>query len=168
MKSNKFMVWLILFSIVTIVSACSSDKKNKYNQSSHIITKNNNKNVSNVHHFLDEQVRLHMQNNNTIYFDTNKYDVKPDYFQMLEQHVTFLHAHPSYKVTIEGHTDERGTPEYNIALGERRANAIKIYLESKGILSEQIFIVSYGKEKPIVLGHNEMAYTKNRRAILIY
>ncbi|MGL4959463.1 MAG: OmpA family protein, partial [Plesiomonas sp.] len=74
----------------------------------------------------------------------------------------------SYKVVVEGHADERGTPEYNIALGERRASAVKMYLQGRGVNAEQVSIVSYGKEKPAVLGHTEDAYAKNRRAVLVY
>ena len=88
--------------------------------------------------------------------------------QMLDAHAAFLRNNPSYKVTVEGHADERGTPEYNIALGERRANAVKMYLQGKGVSADQISIVSYGKEKPAVLGHDEAAYAKNRRAVLVY
>ena len=69
---------------------------------------------------------------------------------------------------IEGHADERGTPEYNIALGERRAAAVKSYLQANGASGEQLSIISYGKEKPAVLGHNEAAYAKNRRAVITY
>ncbi len=65
---------------------------------------------------------------------------------MLDAHANFLRSNPSYKVTVEGHADERGTPEYNIALGERRANAVKMYLQGKGVSADQISIVSYGKE----------------------
>ncbi|MGQ7179132.1 peptidoglycan-associated lipoprotein Pal, partial [Escherichia coli] len=83
-------------------------------------------------------------------------------------HANFLRSNPSYKVTVEGHADERGTPEYNISLGERRANAVKMYLQGKGVSADQISIVSYGKEKPAVLGHDEAAYSKNRRAVLVY
>ena len=84
------------------------------------------------------------------------------------EQLAFLRGNPSVKITVEGHADEKGTPEYNIALGERRANAVKMYLQSKGVNGEQIAIVSYGKEKPAVLGHDESAYAKNRRAVLAY
>ncbi|MCP6423615.1 OmpA family protein, partial [Klebsiella pneumoniae] len=74
-----------------------------------------------------------LQQNNIVYFGLDKYDVASDYAQMLDQHAAFLRGNPSYKVTIEGHADERGTPEYNIALGERRASAVKMYLQGKGV-----------------------------------
>lgn len=109
-----------------------------------------------------------LQSNNIVYFGFDKYDVAPEYAQILDQHAAFMRGNPSVKITVEGHADERGTPEYNIALGERRANAVKMYLQSKGVNGEQIAIVSYGKEKPAVLGHDETAYAKNRRAVLAY
>jgi peptidoglycan-associated lipoprotein len=119
----------------------------------------------------EEQARLQMQElqkNNIVYFGLDKYDVSSEFAQMLDAHAAFLRNNPSYKVTVEGHADERGTPEYNIALGERRANAVKMYLQGKGVSADQISIVSYGKEKPAVLGHDEAAYAKNRRAVLVY
>jgi peptidoglycan-associated lipoprotein len=119
----------------------------------------------------EEQARLQMQQlqqNNIVYFDLDKYDIRSDFAAMLDAHANFLRSNPSYKVTVEGHADERGTPEYNISLGERRANAVKMYLQGKGVSADQISIVSYGKEKPAVLGHDESAYAKNRRAVLVY
>ncbi|WP_180792269.1 OmpA family protein, partial [Vibrio parahaemolyticus] len=79
--------------------------------------------------------------------------VSPEYAEMLDAHAAFLRSNPSVRVVVEGHADERGTPEYNIALGERRANAVKMYLQSKGVSGDQVSLVSYGKEKPAVLGH---------------
>ncbi|MGP4123303.1 MAG: peptidoglycan-associated lipoprotein Pal [Sodalis sp. (in: enterobacteria)] len=119
----------------------------------------------------DEQARLQiqeLQRNSIVYFDLDKYDIHSEFAEMLDTHANFLRRDPSYKVTAEGHADERGTPEYNIALGERRANAVKIYLQGKGVSADQIAIVSYGKEKPTALGHDEAAYVKNRRAVLVY
>lgn len=109
-----------------------------------------------------------LQQHNTIYFGFDKYDVTAQYADILDGHAMFLRANPGYKVVIEGHADERGTPEYNIALGERRATAAMMYLQSKGVPAEQMSIVSYGKEKPAVLGHDESAYSQNRRAVLVY
>lgn len=100
----------------------------------------------------DEQARLtlqQLQQQNVVYFDYDRYDVRSDFAQMLDAHAAFLRSNPSYKVTIEGHADERGTPEYNIALGERRANAVKMYLQGKGVSADQLSIVSYGKENQL-------------------
>ena len=174
MQLNKVLKGLMLALPVIAVAACSSHKNNNNDQTGMGADgaygagagMNGNGNMSS-----DEQARLQMQElqkNNIVYFGLDKYDVQSDYAQMLDQHAAFLRGNPSYKVTIEGHADERGTPEYNIALGERRANAVKMYLQGKGVSADQMSIVSYGKEKPAVLGHDESAYAKNRRAVLVY
>lgn len=119
----------------------------------------------------DQQTLQQLQNleqNNTLYFGLDKYDIQSDYSNMLDEHAAFLRDHQNIRVTIEGHTDERGTPEYNISLGERRANAVKMYLQGRGVPASQISIISYGKERPAVLGYSEVAFAKNRRAVLVY
>ena len=75
---------------------------------------------------------------------------------------------PSLKVTIEGHTDSRGTPEYNIALGERRAQSVETYLLNAGVSSSQVNVVSYGEEKPAVMGSTEYAFAQNRCGVVVY
>ncbi|MGP1928645.1 MAG: peptidoglycan-associated lipoprotein Pal [Arsenophonus sp. NC-WZS1-MAG3] len=165
MQLNKMLKGLILILPILAFTACSSKKNN-----SNIGAKNNitDSNVSLTYEQLDRQQTKELQSNNIVYFNFDKYDVKLDYIQLLDQHATFLRSNPSIKVTVEGHTDERGTPEYNIALGERRANTVKFYLQSKGVNGKQIAIISYGKEKPAIQGNDEAAYAKNRRAILVY
>ena len=117
---------------------------------------------------LARQQLEQLKQQNIVYFGFDKYDISSDYANLLDAHAAFLRANPSVRITVEGHADERGTPEYNIALGERRANAVKMYLQGKGVSADQLSIVSYGKEKPAVLGHDEAAYAKNRRAVLDY
>jgi peptidoglycan-associated lipoprotein len=85
----------------------------------------------------------------------------------LNAQVALLKANPRVRVVIEGHADERGTREYNLALGERRANSVKNFLVSKGVSSSRIKIVSYGKERPHVLGNDEAAWSQNRRAVTV-
>ncbi|ABR75142.1 peptidoglycan-associated lipoprotein [Actinobacillus succinogenes] len=106
------------------------------------------------------------QRYNTVYFAFDRYDIEGEYQQLLDAHAAYLTATPAAKVLVEGNADERGTPEYNIALGQRRADAVKNYLSAKG--ANNISTVSYGEEKPAVLGHDEAAYAKNRRAVLAY
>lgn len=101
-----------------------------------------------------------------VFFDFDKYDLKGKDIEDLDQMVAWLKQYP-HGVTVEGHCDERGTREYNLALGERRAEAVKQYLISKGIDGSKIQTVSYGKERPAVIGANELAWTFNRRAVLI-
>lgn len=103
-----------------------------------------------------------------IHFDFDKSMIKPEFTKILDAHAAFLVANPDKSFTVEGHADERGTPEYNIALGERRAMSVSTYLENMGVASSQISIVSYGEEKPVNLNHNVAAWTENRRAELVY
>jgi peptidoglycan-associated lipoprotein len=99
-----------------------------------------------------------------IHFDFDKYDIRPGDAEILKENATLLTKYPKVKIQIEGHCDERGTVEYNLALGERRANSAKKYLISLGIASDRISAISYGKERPLDPGHNEEAWAKNRRA----
>lgn len=104
----------------------------------------------------------------TFYFDFDQAIVKPAGFDELNKHAEALKNDPSLHVLLEGNTDERGTREYNLALGERRANAVKAYLVAQGVSPSQISVVSYGEEKPVALGHNEAAWAKNRRVQIVY
>ena len=108
------------------------------------------------------------QRYNTVYFGFDKYDIEGEYQTLLDAHAAYLNATPAAKVLVEGNADERGTPEYNIALGQRRADAVRNFLGAKGVQAGQVSTVSYGEEKPAVLGHDEAAYSKNRRAVLAY
>lgn len=171
MQLNKVLKGLMLAVPVLAIAACSSHKSANNGADSAMGAGTGMENANGANSSSEEQARLQMQElqrNNIVYFDLDKYDIRSDFAQMLDAHANFLRSNPSYKVTVEGHADERGTPEYNIALGERRANAVKMYLQGKGVSVDQISIVSYGKEKPAVLGHDESAYAKNRRAVLVY
>ncbi len=99
-----------------------------------------------------------------IYFDFDKYDIRPGDTAILKENAALLKKFPNVKIQIEGHCDERGTIEYNLALGERRANNTKQYFISLGISPDLISTISYGKERPLDSGHNEEAWAKNRRA----
>ena len=102
-----------------------------------------------------------------IHFDFDRYDVRPQDATVLKENAALLAKSPTTRIQIEGHCDERGTIEYNLALGERRANSAKTYLISLGIPASRISTISYGKERPLDPGHNEEAWTKNRRAHFI-
>lgn len=99
-----------------------------------------------------------------IHFDFDKYDIRPEDAAILRESAVLLKKFPNVKVQIEGHCDDRGTIEYNLALGERRANRAKDFLISSGISAARISTISYGKEKPLDPGHDEQAWAKNRRA----
>jgi peptidoglycan-associated lipoprotein len=98
-----------------------------------------------------------------IYFDYDKADLKPEAQSTLEKKAKFLQTNPAYSLNIEGNCDERGTNEYNLALGERRADAANKFLNSLGIAADRITTISYGEEKPVDPGHDESAWSKNRR-----
>jgi peptidoglycan-associated lipoprotein len=98
-----------------------------------------------------------------VYFDYDKHDIRPRDIEILQQTAALLMRHPNVKIQIEGHCDERGSQEFNLALGERRANSVKQYLISLGIAHDRISTISYGEEKPVDPGHTEEAYAKNRR-----
>jgi len=102
-----------------------------------------------------------------IFFDTDQYDVDAQDQQTLQSQAAWLQQNPNVRVTVEGHADERGTRDYNIALGERRANAAKNYLASLGIDPSRINTVSYGKERPAALGSDEASWAQNRRAVTV-
>ena len=108
-----------------------------------------------------------MMGDDTIYFDTDRFNIDSADAAALGKQAAWLGQYQSKRVTIEGHADERGTREYNLALGERRANAAKNHMTSLGIDPARISTVSYGKEKPIALGSDEGAWAQNRRAVTV-
>ncbi|MDX2028441.1 MAG: peptidoglycan-associated lipoprotein Pal [Alphaproteobacteria bacterium] len=102
-----------------------------------------------------------------VFFDFNDSDLKPEARATLDRQAAWLKKYGSINVTIEGHCDERGTREYNLALGERRATAVKNYLVADGISAGRVRTVSYGKERPAVLGSNEASWAQNRRGVTV-
>ena len=102
-----------------------------------------------------------------IFFDFDKSDIKADSRTKLDAWADWLKKYPQVTAVIEGHCDERGTREYNLALGDRRATAAKNYLVAKGIPANRVQTISYGKERPAVLGSNEASWAQNRRAVLV-
>ena len=120
---------------------------------------------------IEEQKRqelAQLRSEHIVYFDFDVSNVNEQYSAILDAHATFLNANSDVKVLVEGHADERGTPEYNIALGERRAKSVVTYLENMGVAAGQLTVVSYGEEKPMVKDRSENAFAKNRRAVLVY
>jgi len=104
---------------------------------------------------------------NTIHFGLDQYDIDPESRAILDSQAAWLQRYPNVRITIEGHCDERGTREYNLALGDRRANAAKNYLAARGISPDRMNVISYGKERPIALGSDEASYAQNRRAVTV-
>jgi peptidoglycan-associated lipoprotein len=111
---------------------------------------------------------LFSQNIKDIFFDYDKYDVRPDQQSAVQADATFLNQHSGINITLEGHCDERGSTEYNLALGDNRANAAKSALVQAGVAANRIRTISYGKEKPFCTEHTEACWQQNRRAHLVY
>lgn len=179
MQLNKVLKGLLIALPVLAVTACSSsdDAANASgSQTNQTATGTANGTDTTMISPLDQEGQLSEQEmqqqalreNQTIYFAFDNSTISADYEDMLVAHAAYLSKNPNVKVTIEGHADERGTPEYNIALGERRAVAVEKYLEALGVQPDQMSIVSYGEEKPLLLGQSEEVYAKNRRAVLVY
>jgi peptidoglycan-associated lipoprotein len=109
-----------------------------------------------------------MQAGTIVYFDYDRAEIKPEYVPIVTAHAKYLNGGTDRKVRLEGHSDERGSREYNIGLGERRAQAVRRALMLQGVTEAQITTVSYGEERPAVQGSDEAAYSKNRRVELVY
>ena len=115
---------------------------------------------------LDASIAI--SKNRSVYFDFDKYLVKPEFMQALETHGKYLAANPKAVIKIEGNTDEQGGTEYNLALGQKRADAVAKVLRIYGVRDAQLEAISFGKEKPKSLGHDDESRAQNRRADLVY
>lgn len=100
-----------------------------------------------------------------VFFDYNQYSLKPDAVRTLQRQAAWMQRNANVRLIVEGHADERGTREYNIALGNRRAVAVRDQLQSLGVAGTRLSTISYGKERPAVVGSNEAAWSQNRRAV---
>ncbi|WP_024870321.1 MULTISPECIES: peptidoglycan-associated lipoprotein Pal [Pseudoxanthomonas] len=103
-----------------------------------------------------------------IHFDFDQYTIKPEYQAIIACHAKYLRDRPSARQTLEGHTDERGSREYNMGLGERRANAVASALQAAGASASQLTVVSYGEERPLCTESNESCWAQNRRVEIVY
>ncbi|EHZ2848202.1 peptidoglycan-associated lipoprotein Pal [Vibrio vulnificus] len=181
MQLNKVLKGLLIALPVMAVTACSSSDDAASNAGTSTETNQATSGSANTTDTtvvtpIDQNGQLSEQElkeqalreTQTIYFAFDNATISSDYEEMLAAHAAYLSKNVNLKVTIEGHADERGTPEYNIALGERRAQAVAKYLQALGVQADQIAIVSYGEEKPLLLGQTEEVYAKNRRAVLVY
>lgn len=108
------------------------------------------------------------QENRVVYFELDRFDVKPEYNLVLQAHGRYLSSNPGSRVRLEGHADERGSREYNIGLGEKRAQAVRNVLLLQGAVADQIATVSFGEERPAVIGSDDEAWSLNRRVEIVY
>ena len=153
LNTNLKNVFLVIFTTL-ILSACSTAKKSG-NLDGDVYTGND------TVEYLASGVP------DRVFFATNKSSLTTKSRETLRKQATYLRKNKNLNVTIEGHADERGTREYNLALGERRANAAKDYLMTYGISSDRISVLSYGKERPVDSGSNPLAWSKNRRSVTV-
>ncbi|GAB6080586.1 peptidoglycan-associated lipoprotein Pal [Hydrogenophilus thermoluteolus] len=110
----------------------------------------------------------HPAHQRSIYFDFDRYEIKPEYQSLVVAHAQLMQKYPTVKVLIQGNADERGSREYNLALGQKRAEAVKQALAALGVAAERIEAVSLGEEKPVCTERNESCYAQNRRADILY
>ena len=153
LKTNLKNILLVLFTTL-ILSACSTAKKSGDID-------------GDVYTGKETVEYLAAGVPDRVFFATNKSSLTTASRATLRKQATFLRKNKNLNVTIEGHADERGTREYNLALGERRANAAKDYLMTYGISSDRITVLSYGKERPVDSGSNPLAWSKNRRSVTV-
>jgi peptidoglycan-associated lipoprotein len=167
MKS-KLRLTLAALTVVGVLAACSSTPKPTASTSTGNIGTQPNPNAVaqvDVDPLNDPNSPLAKR---SVYFDFDSYSVKDEYQPLLQQHAQYIKTHPQRHVLIQGNTDERGTSEYNLALGQKRAEAVRRALSLMGVPDSQMEAVSLGKEKPLATGHDEASWAQNRRADLVY
>ena len=151
-------IYTLLFASLLVLVGCetmdssSSDSKYDFDGDSK---------QSNLQAYLQNEI------GDRIYFETDKHNINSASAYTLESQANWLNSTPGFQIVIEGHCDERGTREYNLALGERRANAVKEFLVSLGVDSSRLQIISYGKERPSAEGSTSEAWSENRRVVTI-
>ena len=156
MKFNKAIknLFIVLFSTL-LISACSTAKKASIDT------------VDDVYTGTETVKYLAKGVPDRVFFATNKSKLTTASRDTLRKQATWLRKNKNITITIEGHADERGTREYNLALGERRANSAKDYLMTYGVSGKRISVISYGKERPVDSGSNPLAWSKNRRSVTV-
>jgi peptidoglycan-associated lipoprotein len=181
MRLNKTVKALAIALPILALSACSSTSDESEGQSQtdtntqSVVEETVQVSAAEKEAMIAEQKRQELaeqldalRSQHIVYFDFDMSTVSSQFASVLDAHAKFLSENSGVSVLVEGHADERGTPEYNIALGERRAKAVATYLENMGVSSSQISVVSYGEEKPMIKDRSENAFAQNRRAVLVY
>ena len=151
---------LMLVFVLSLISACASTQDEEYSDEYDAIESEEDAQNLNKE---GEEVSV----SDRVYFGLNQYNISSESADVLNLQADWLKSDDQITIVVEGHCDERGTREYNLALGERRANAVKQYLIRQGIDANRIRTISYGKERPVVLGTGEAVWAKNRVAITV-
>jgi peptidoglycan-associated lipoprotein len=157
---NLFTKSLAVLSAVMLLTACETAPNSKSGA-------NGSGSGGNPNAVKGSQEDLADNVGDRVFFDTDSSSLSADAQHTLQKQSEWLKQYSAVNVTVEGHCDERGTREYNLALGERRANAVKKYLVSLGVGGKRISTISYGKERPAVIGNDESAWSQNRRAVTV-
>jgi peptidoglycan-associated lipoprotein len=192
MQLNKILKSLVIALPMLTLAACSSTTDTTTNDavesaaeqtandvaataesgSNVVVGSDTDVSIDDVENLTTEEIKKQaideLRKRHVVYFGFDQQAVTAEYGELLQDHANFLIDNPVVKVLIEGHADERGTPGYNIALGDRRADAVVKYLNNLGVSSSQISTVSYGEEKPVNTSHTDAAFSQNRRAVLVY
>jgi len=155
------LVTMAILGAAALLAACSSDDAATSTDASATAGANAGAPAPNTVEYFNMVV------GDRVFFDTDRHDLSPDAQYVLSKQAQWFAANPGTTATIEGHADERGTREYNLALGARRANSARAYLISQGVDGSRLRTVSYGKERPVALGSNEQAWAQNRRAVTV-
>ncbi|MEI8345841.1 MAG: peptidoglycan-associated lipoprotein Pal [Pseudomonadota bacterium] len=158
--SLRSLSFMMILSLAVALSGCGSSKKKKAGPDEAITDVPTQENSFELNGDSDNSKAGGLR---TVYFDFNSSQLSGETRSTLENNAKFLKDNTSSKIQVEGHCDERGSIQYNLALGERRAKAVKEFLVAKGVNSKRISTISFGKERPVDSGHDEMAWTKNRR-----
>lgn len=165
------MIRRLMMAVIAVALCASCAKKHKPDQGE-VLGENANGPGADASMVSDKDIGFDAQGSdsgkieglNTIYFDYDKAALSADSKSKLSENAEWIKSHPNITVQIEGHTDERGSVEYNLALGERRAKSVQAYLKNLGIDGKRLSIMSYGEEKPKAQGSDESAWSQNRRA----
>jgi peptidoglycan-associated lipoprotein len=173
MLIKKFLKVSVIASACFMLAACSTDEKSELTDGSLNADRTDSalmQGAGDINAYYGDENNCHpMQvGNQTYYFDFDKSFIRGEDMASLQVQARYLISHPDAKILIAGNTDERGSREYNIGLGQRRALSVQQFLVANGVSERQILTVSYGAEKPVAFGHSEADYAKNRRANLQY
>ena len=154
---------ITMFAAALLLTACSSSEEAATTDTSGSSTDGSGTAMAAPGSIEDFQINV----GDRVFFDYDSYEVRADAQDTLQKQAAWLQQYPTYTITVEGHCDERGTREYNLALGERRANSVKNYLVALGIDANRVQTVSYGKERPEIEGSDETAWAQNRRGVTV-
>lgn len=177
MRLNIGLKFLSIFAVLTLVAACETAPQDSGDSSgggattqtsassgSTGTTTANTGAATQVQPGSQEDLVLNV--GDRVFYGFDQFNLAEEARATVQRQAAWLNANPTVTVTIEGHADERGTREYNLALGERRATAVKNYLVTLGISSSRVATISYGKERPVALGHTDAAWSQNRRGVM--